>query len=365
MKPAKKKKVVILGKLPPPYMGPAIATQIILNSELKNKFDLVHFNVTINKTIETQGKKSFNKIVASIKLYLSYNKFLNKHKPDIVLVPFGQETIGFYKDIPYLLLPKIKKIKVIGQLRGSNFKNWLNNSSFITNSVVHFTLKRTNGIIVLGNNLRYLFTDIFNEDKIFVVPNGADYKIPVRRRKEGKFRILFLANLMDNKGIIDLVDACLLLHLRNIEFELCLFGSWIEQETKDYCIAVLNKNNINYKVIPSEESPNKMQYLVDSDVFVFPPRAPEGHPWVLVEAMAAGLPIISTDQGAIVESVLENKNGFIVDTRAPEQIAEKILFFIKNEDERKQYGESSRQLYENSFSENNMVKNLSIVFNQI
>jgi len=56
----------------------------------------------------------------------------------------------------------------------------------------------------------------------------------------------------------------------------------------------------------------KFELLSSSDIFVFPTYyPPEGHPWVIVEALAAGLPIISTDQGAITESVFHGvrKNG--------------------------------------------------------
>ena len=205
----KKKKVVIIGKLPPPFMGPAIATQIILNSALKDEFNLLHFNVTLNKTIETQGKKSFKKVFASLKLYLRYNSFLNKHKPDLVLVPFAQETVGFYKDIPYLLLPRLKNIKVLGQLRGSNFKTWLKRASIITNTIVNFTLKKTNGIIVLGNNLRYLFTDFFNPNKILVVPNGANFSFPSIKKDENMINVLYFANMYESKGVHNAVDAAI------------------------------------------------------------------------------------------------------------------------------------------------------------
>jgi len=102
-----------------------------------------------------------------------------------------------------------------------------------------------------------------------------------------------------------------------------------------------------------------MAFLADSDIFVFPPSAPEGHPWVIVEAMAAGLPVISTDQGAISESVLDGENGFIVDPDSPEQIAEKIALLVKNEKLRKEMGRRSREVYENNLTEEKMVSGLS------
>jgi hypothetical protein len=49
-------KILILGKLPPPYMGPAVATWILLNSSLKDHFEVLHLDTRINSSLETMGK---------------------------------------------------------------------------------------------------------------------------------------------------------------------------------------------------------------------------------------------------------------------------------------------------------------------
>ncbi|MBK6990167.1 MAG: hypothetical protein IPH33_19060 [Bacteroidetes bacterium] len=46
-----KKRIMILGKIPPPYMGPSIATQIILNSSLKDRFELLHIDTRVNTSL--------------------------------------------------------------------------------------------------------------------------------------------------------------------------------------------------------------------------------------------------------------------------------------------------------------------------
>lgn len=360
----KKKKVVIIGKLPPPFMGPAIATQIILNSALKDEFNLLHFNVTLNKTIETQGKNSFKKVFVSLKLYLRYNSFLNKHKPDLVLVPFAQETVGFYKDIPYLLLPRLKNIKVLGQLRGSNFKTWLKRASIITNTIVNFTLKKTNGIIVLGNNLRYLFTDFFNPNKILVVPNGANFSFPSIKKDENMINVLYFANMYESKGVHNAVDAAI-----KLDDPKCIFtfaGGWRKDEKfKNNLLQKIKESTVTINVFPPLSGDKKLELFAKADIFVFPPIAPEGHPWVLVEAMAAGLPIISTDQGAIVESVIDGENGFIVDAGSSEQIVKKLQVLINNNKLRQKMATKSKQFYNEKFSERSMVENLSHAFNEI
>ena len=81
--------------------------------------------------------------------------------------------------------------------------------------------------------------------------------------------------------------------------------------------------------------------------------------------MAAGLPIISTDQGAITESVVEGVNGFIIEKRNPDQISEKIIFLIENPDIMEKMGEASRKLYLENFTEKKMVDRISYAFKTV
>ena len=89
----------------------------------------------------------------------------------------------------------------------------------------------------------------------------------------------------------------------------------------------------------------------------------EGHPWVIVEAMASGLPIITTDQGCIKESVIDGENGFIIPKRDPDSIAEKIIYLIENPDVRERMGQKSRQLYEANLTEEHFVQRMTDAFN--
>lgn len=357
--------VFILGKLPPPFMGPAIATQLILNSELKNKFNLIHFDTRINADVASMGKWSFNKAWKSIQLYFYFLKKINQHQPDLILVPISQTTMGFIKDAPFILLGKWKNKKVIIQLRGSNFKNWLSSANSITNFFVKKTLKNTKGVIVLGNNLKHLFQDFYAEDKIFVVPNGANYHIEKRNNHE--LNVLYFANFLPSKSFDDILKAVLLLKEKNSSnFKLTAAGAWDNKQFKNKCLNFIEEHQLNNVTILSPQSgKEKMQLFANSDIFVFCPKMPEGHPWVIVEAMANSLPIIATNQGAIIESVIDGKNGFIVSAENPRAIAEKLKTLLTDKNKRSEFSNYSKTHYNNNFTEEKMVENLEKVFDII
>ena len=171
------KTVMILGKLPPPYMGPSIATEILLNSELKNTFHLIHLDTKINATLKSFGKWGFGKLFKNISIYFKMINLLITHKPDVVLIPISQTTMGFIKDSLFIILSRVFRRRIIIQLRGSDIKNWLTNSSSFTRWYFKLIVKRTKGVIVLGHNLKHLFKDYFTNDTIFVIPNGGNYTI--------------------------------------------------------------------------------------------------------------------------------------------------------------------------------------------
>jgi glycosyltransferase involved in cell wall biosynthesis len=365
MEVAKNKKIIIIGKLPPPIMGPALANKIILNSDLKNRYDLVHFDITINKTIKTQGVLSLKKVFQSLNLYWIYWKTVRKEKPDLVfMTSFSQSVVGFYKDIPYLVIPRLFKTKVIGQLRGSNFKNLMNSTNSLNAGIMRWVLRKIDGVVVLGNNLKYIFSDIVQSEKIFVVPNGANYSFPVVKKTNEKINVLYLANMYKTKGVHCVVEAAIKLNNSNCSFTFA--GGWRSDEKfKDDLTMKIEESNIDITVLPPVSGIKKFELFAKSDIFVFPPIAPEGHPWVLVEAMAAGLPIISTDQGAIVESVIDGENGYIVAPNSPDEIAEKLQLLIDKKDIRKEMASKSKQFHTDKFSEERMVENFSAVFNKV
>ncbi len=362
----KKPVVLLLGKLPPPYMGPSIATEIILKSSLNKSYTLIHLDTKAYDDLKELGEWSFKKLKRNLAIYRNMHRLLKKNKPEIVWIPISQTTTGFLKDAVFIWMASFSGAKTLLHLRGSNFKKWIDQTSVFTSWFVKKTLKRCRGIIVLGNNLRYIFQPYFNDENIYVVPNGADYIIPTVTKDEDKVQLLYLANLQSSKGIEDVLQAIVLLPEEwKDKYHLNIIGTWRKESTKSFCLQLIKDHRLNVTIHPPEVSSEKLRFLAESDIFVFPPREPEGHPWVIVEALAAGLPVISTDQGAIIESVIHNKNGFIVPSVAPAEIAERLAELINNPDLRQRMARESRIHYLNSFTEEKMVNRLVSTFEHV
>lgn len=367
-----KPRVLILGKLPPPVMGPALATEIILGSSLRERYDLHHFDTRINESVADMGRLKPQKIQIIRRKYRAFKTMLASVKPQLVLIPVGQTTAGYFKDIPFIRMAEKSGAKVLIQLRGSAWRSWFNGLGALRRMVVMQSLGRVSGAIVLGDNLRYIFEELIDHDKIFTVPNGADYTFPppaeasAGENEKTGLRVTYLANYLPGKGILELLLALELIAQKNDlpAFEFNGYGNWDNPAYRAQCEAIAGRLP-HVTLHPAVTGADKWQVLANSDIFVFAPTMPEGHPWSIVEAMAAALPIITTDRGAISQSVINHENGYLLDDPHPEMIAGKLTALIKDSALREEMGTKSRAMYEADFTAAAMVRNLGAVFNKI
>lgn len=361
-----KPRVIILGKLPPPFIGPAIATQILLNSELSARFELLHFNTTLNKDVGEMGRFGWAKLRRSWNSSRQLFDLAKNSSPQLALVPISQTTMGFLKDSLYILALRRAGVPVLIQLRGSQFKTWVKSASSQTRWWVRRVLRKTVGVIVLGEKLRHLFEDFYPPKSIHVSPNGGEFPELENRpdRTAESLNALYLSNYLPGKGFDTVLEA--LTQLKEEKVHLSAHGAWDDRAFESRCRELMENEQLqNVSIGDSVSGDAKWKALKHADVFVFVPRHPEGHPWALVEAMAAGLPVISTDRGAITESVIDGENGFIVPAENPDALAEKLRFFAQNPEAVQQMGAESRRLYEQHFTQSKMAARYTQIFTKV
>jgi glycosyltransferase involved in cell wall biosynthesis len=362
-----KPQLIFLGKLPPPFIGPSLACQMILNSKLKDEFNLIHLNTSDHRDISTLGKIDLGNSYLAIKQYFMLINLLLKYKKAMVYIPAGQTTVGYIRDAIFIVIAKMFGRKVITHLRGGNFLNWYNSAPNYAKWVVRKVHPKVDAQIILGNNLRPLFNWLLSEDRIHVIPNGGNYTIPKVNRTDDKIVILFLGNFIGTKGVLQVLYASEYLADLKDKIEFRFAGAWRDEPTKAAFLKFKEEHpELPINIVGQVSGVAKFEVLASSDIFTFPTFYPnEGHPWVIVEAMCAGLPVISTDHAAISECVIDGKNGFLVPKQDIKSVAEKIRFLVKNPDIRKQMGIESRKLYESGLTHDIMIERLGKVFNKV
>jgi len=192
---------------------------------------------------------------------------------------------------------------------------------------------------------------------IFVIPNGIDFSRfsgLSREKARGELHInpdtriiLFVGGaLRPEKGLRYLIEAMGIVSKKFPRSRLLLIGykgkeCELETQTLQGLVKELDLGKLVSFIgtVPHEKIP---QYMVASDVFVLASLS-EGFPNVLLEAMAAGLPIVATNVMGLPEIIKDGENGFLVEPKDPEGIAEKVLQLLGDDGLRQRVSKNNQE----------------------
>ena len=147
--------------------------------------------------------------------------------------------------------------------------------------------------------------------------NGMDLKkLSYRKPENRKPNIITIGRLVEKKGLNILVDACDILAQRNVDFHCSIIG---KGELKSEILEQIKEKNLQDKVeltgaLPRTQS---LQKFYEASIFAAPAIVAndgnrDGLPTSILEAMALGVPCISTDVTGIPEGLINNKNKFLL-----------------------------------------------------
>ncbi|CAI9084844.1 glycosyltransferase family 1 protein [Candidatus Methylacidiphilum fumarolicum] len=200
----------------------------------------------------------------------------------------------------------------------------------------------------------------FPTEKIFILPYGVDLKRfyplseDIEKQSSKKFKVLCVGQITPRKGQIDLLEAWKRLKLKNAE--LILLGS-IDPLMKP--ILSQYKDCFTYMGFCSWDK--VPYYFQQASVFVLP-SIEDGFGCVISEAMASGLPVITTTNTGASDVVDEGINGYIIPIRSPEKLAEKLEILYKNQSLREEMSknalEKARKLLNWEFYATSLIKKI-------
>jgi glycosyltransferase involved in cell wall biosynthesis len=152
-----------------------------------------------------------------------------------------------------------------------------------------------------------------------------------------------LSRMIYSKGIMQFLQAAAIIKKQYPEIRFTVLGN-IEKKPDAIKKEELD-SYIQCGIIEHyQESEEVSRYYINSSVFVLPTYYREGTPRVILEAMASGRPIITTNTPGCRETVIEGVNGFLIPIKDENSLVEKMEWFIKNPEEIQKMGKCSYDL---------------------
>lgn len=189
-------------------------------------------------------------------------------------------------------------------------------------------------------------------DRIFVIPGAGlnERAVLPKARKGDPPVVLCVSRMIRNKGILDLVEAGSILQAQGMAFEIHLVGD----------IDPGNPTSLTREELQLIEQREFVRYLgrrtdvADllgaADIFCLPTYYREGLPRSLVEASAAGLPIVTTDVPGCRDLVVSDLTGYLVPARDHKSLAKALRALLESASLRRTMGAAARRRFEEGFS---------------
>ncbi|NGX87669.1 glycosyltransferase [Rahnella sp. Lac-M11] len=168
-------------------------------------------------------------------------------------------------------------------------------------------------------------------------------------------KLLSIARLTEKKGISVAINACLLLKQQNVDFDYTIIGDGpLRKELESQVTNLGLGDKIAFLGAQTQETVS--EYLNNSDVFLLPSVTAsdgdmEGIPVALMEAMAIGIPVISTFHSGIPELIEDRVSGFLVNENDAASIAGVISEIIDNPGVLPDICRNAKQTIDNEFDQ--------------
>jgi len=368
-------KVLFFAPTPPPYAGPEVSSAALLR-ELRSAacpFEIVHVRSNLRNENLKKGILDLEGIIAFLRLYVSFVFQIVKEKPRLVYLPLASGKVGFLRDAIIICTSSLFRKCIVVHYRGGNFHNFVGNSPFWLKRLIKVTLILVDCAIVLGNKLRFMFENMVEPEKLRVLYNGVfveDYYSINRNSHKDRVTVLFLGNLTFPKGFYDLI--CAYKRLRNVnptirflfagslpeaqptlsEFLVNPYRQYflnnIDKITSDCLSFIENAASFNASYMGFISGEEKRRAFSEADILVLPSYT-EGFPMVVLEAMAAGLPVIATPVGALPEIIEDGVNGFFTEIGDVDGLAAKMETLIRDSELRMRMGSYNRKYVSERF----------------
>ena len=342
-------------QLPPPVHGVSTMNQLVYNSSLINeKVDKDLLEIKFSDNLSQLRRWRPGKIVKFIRLLFMLTIRIIRKKPDYIYFSLMPAGWGFLRDLFFVLIIKIFRIRPVYHLHNRGIKR---NTSFTFCLLIYRFVFNNSLLIHLSDHLMETEIDGLNLRNCtrIVIPNGIQKIEPEfpAMRIDGMIRLLFLSNLFAGKGLDDLLLVFFNMLKKFPELELVVAGAFPSTRQEKRIMRLVSAYGLGNKVTFCGEVYGRTKYFtyLNADIFVFPSYfSQECFPLVILEAMQFGLPVVATGEGAIPEIITDGVTGFITQPRDTDAMEEKISRLIESPELRASMGNNARKLFGEKYS---------------
>lgn len=310
---------------------------------------LSHFHIPYEKIAPITGKRDIRGLIAHIRAF-------KKYRPDIVHFNLANPLHGQYA----MLAARLSGIPV--RIATLHLPPRSTTPTRRGRFLEHRTLGNLNALIAVCKSSRDLMVAHLGipAEQTAVIYNGIDTApfVPKSHAPTEMPIIGTIARLTHQKGIDILLDAAHIICEIHPRARFVIAGDGpLRPDLEAQCARLNLQHNVSFP----GECTDVSGLLQTFDLFVLPSRY-ESFPFVVLEAMAAGLPIVATAVDGVPEAIASNHIGLLVPPENPAALAEAITTLIADPNLRATMSRKTRCRVETEFSLSQMVRETETLY---
>ena len=297
---------------------------LLLGSALAEDFELVHFQVGSEGRHEGFLGRWLRLLASPFTLFAT----ILFRQVSVVHVNTSMNARAYWRDLLYVAIAKLLRARVLYQVHGGKLPHEFSGNGGRFTKFVRCTLRLPDMVVVLARVELDAYRIFIPEQHLVAMPNAIDCRpfaqVPtVRSRAEYPLRLAYIGHVAREKGLYETLQGLRLANELGVDARLTVAGEGAELDRlRRYAQALGIGARVSF--IPPVARADKVRLLSATDALLMPSYS-EGLPYALLEAMAAGVPVIATPVGAIPDVMTHGTHGLIVPPRDGKAIAEALV----------------------------------------
>lgn len=356
MKKDKAQSILIIGPFPNPISGVSLANKVVKEAlDASPFFETQIIDTSYSEFEEDLGVFSLKKTLFYLKINFKIYKIFRNN---IIYITPGQTFFGVAKYSLFIILSSLLKKELIVHVHGNYLKTEYETLKGKKKQVFKFLISKFSKGIVLSNSLRKNLTPFLEEKMIYVLPNFAQsFLMSEKKAENNTLKIIYLSNLMKEKGIFALLDSLKEMENNGVRYEAKIAGNIDQKYLEEIQKKVSNLSHVTYLGIVKGEK--KKELLNWGTVFVLPTYySMEGQPISIIEAMATENVIITTNHAGIPDIIKDKINGFFVQKNNESDLTNQLTSLSENLQVVEKIAKENKKYFLENFTEEKFKERL-------
>jgi glycosyltransferase involved in cell wall biosynthesis len=352
--------VIILGPALSAISGVSTHLKLLLGSSLTQDFSFNHFQVGSEGRRESLPGRLLRLLFSPLALMLR----IFRTGASVVHINTSLNPRAYWRDLAYLLVAKMCATRVVYQVHGGALPRDFAAGHPLRLRLLQTVLTLPDAIVVLARSELAAYREFVPGQIVVAIPNAIALPSLLRPEQapspDGVLRLVYVGRLARDKGLGEALRGLALARAADTAATLTIAGSGPDAES---LAAEARELGIKQAVlfVGPVFADEKQRLLAEADVLLLPTYA-EGMPYALLEAMAAGLPAITTRVGGIPDVVVEAVHGLFVPVRDDYAIAGAITRLANDRELLLRAGHACRRRIAHSYSSERLADDFSHLY---